>query len=103
VKVALARHHRVLVICPWPPGLPPPVTTGHADATPAAPVRLVSDPPPVFGALQHATTARFQSVYQKVRRTFARLGVPVVCAQSEDPAQLILERLDHLRSLGRKR
>src|SRR5207244_483877 len=24
VKVALARHHLVIVICPWPPGIPVP-------------------------------------------------------------------------------
>src|SRR5262249_55493116 len=24
VKVALARHHRLLVVCPWPPGVPAP-------------------------------------------------------------------------------
>src|SRR5439155_16616854 len=25
VRVARGRHHRVLVICPWPPGIRPPV------------------------------------------------------------------------------
>src|SRR5207253_11088723 len=24
VKVALARHHQVMVVCPWPPGVPLP-------------------------------------------------------------------------------
>jgi hypothetical protein len=38
-----------------------------------------------------------------VRRTFARLGVSVVCARSEDSARLILDRLEHLRGLGRRR
>src|SRR5262249_51914575 len=24
VKVTLARHHQVIIVCPWPPGMPPP-------------------------------------------------------------------------------
>src|SRR5256885_1994063 len=33
VKVALARHHQVMVLCPWPADLPPPRggRAGHAE------------------------------------------------------------------------
>ena len=97
VKVALARHHRVLLVCPWPPGVPPP---GEEDRE-TDPKEL--ERPPLQTALEQTTTQRFHLAFQHLRRTFARLGVPVVCARSADPARLILERLDMLRDLGQKR
>jgi hypothetical protein len=65
-KVAVSRHHRVLVICPQP-------EPTNAEA------------------------------WTALRRAFARLEVPVVPANSGDPARLVLERLDRLRVLGRTR
>jgi uncharacterized protein (DUF58 family) len=96
VKVTLARHHQVLVICPWPPGIPTP------NANQPVPKLAASD----FSAtLRQATARRYQAAYQSLRRVFARLGVPVVCAAEGDSARLILDRLDHLRymGLGRRR
>src|SRR5437899_6235035 len=31
VRMTLARHHQVLVICPWPPGVTPPLPVGSAE------------------------------------------------------------------------
>jgi hypothetical protein len=53
--------------------------------------------------VQQATAARFDDAYQRLRRTFARLRVPVVCAAGNEPVPLILDRLDQLRLAGRKR
>jgi hypothetical protein len=47
------------------------------------------------------TTRRFHLAYQRLRRTFARLGVAVLCAASDEPAPLILSRLERLRTVGR--
>ncbi|HEV3205253.1 MAG TPA: DUF58 domain-containing protein [Gemmataceae bacterium] len=99
VKVALARHHRVMVVCPWPPGIRPPseaLDTKTRTGTLEGGKNLES-------VLLQTTKDRFHGAFYRLRRTFARLGVPVVCAQSGDPARLILERLDLLRVLGRKR
>ena len=30
VKVARARHHQVIVVCPWPPGVPPPLRAARS-------------------------------------------------------------------------
>jgi uncharacterized protein (DUF58 family) len=107
VKVALARHHRVVVVCPWPPGLPPPSEREPRSAVPAAPTEPAPDhstsPEELLAALHQTTHDRFQRGYYEVRRTFGRLGVPVVCARTGDPARLILERLDLLRGVGRTR
>jgi uncharacterized protein (DUF58 family) len=103
IKVARARHHRILVICPWPPGLAPP----GQDNDPAERKRRRAPARDGYERLQRflerTTSSRFQRAYHHLRRTFARLGVQVLCAQEGEPARLILERIDQLRLLERKR
>jgi uncharacterized protein (DUF58 family) len=96
VRVARARHHQVVVVCPWPVGL-------------KLPSQHEVEGPPDFRRAKdrelwgHATTVRFHAAYARMRRTFARMGVPVVCAEGEEPAALVLDRLERLRMLGRRR
>jgi hypothetical protein len=98
VRVALARHHHVLVVCPWPPGVPPP---SAEDPLPAVVRRAgLAD---VRATLERASIARFHRAYHKLRRMLARMGVPVVSARGEEPVRLILDRMDRLRMLGRRR
>jgi uncharacterized protein (DUF58 family) len=97
VKVTLARHHQVLVLCPWPPGVPPP--DDRRQSTPVEPAAL----PGLLGDVREADAVRFRRAFQRLRRTFARFGVPVLCAQSGDPVRLVLERLNRLRVLGRRK
>jgi hypothetical protein len=99
VRVAMGRHHQVVVICPWPPGVPQP-PAGGAHAAAGRPALPHGD---LAALLERATAERFHAAYQRVRRTFARLGVPVVCAAGDEPVPLILERMERLRMLGRKR
>lgn len=99
VKVALGRHHRVLVVCSWPPDLPPP-EDGAALASAGAPAR---DDEALRAALRGAASARFQDAYHRFRRTCGRLGVRVICAGRDDAPRLILERLDLMRIQGSKR
>lgn len=96
LKVTLARHHQVLVICPWPPGIPAP---GRSDQ-PSIPISRWLEMPSLARALTQATATSLQGAFVHLRQTLARLGVPVVCAAAGDPVQLILERLDRLRYLG---
>lgn len=108
VRVAVARHHRVLVICPWPPDAPPPAAEPTAPglgprgtATGGARESAAARPPDADTA--SPPTDRLHADYQRLRRTFAGMGVGVVCAQTGDPARLVLERLDRLRMVGRPR
>ena len=103
--MAIARHHRVIVVCPWPAGvaLPedkekqkPKRTDDAGSRFPAPGLRLRE-------AVRLITTSRFHQAYYNLRQTFGRLGVPVVCAASGDPARLILDRLEQLRSIGGRR
>ena len=93
VHVALSRHHQVVVVCPWPPGLPLPVPD-PADG-------LQKPPNTLAGLLRRGTRRRFHTAFFRLRRTFGRLGVPVVCAASNEAVPLILERIDRLRTLRR--
>lgn len=97
VKVALARHHRVMVVCPWPAGIPAPNERG---SEPAAVLRPSAD---LAAALQEADTIRLHAAFFRLRRRLGRVGVPLVCAGSDAPARLILERLEQLRAVGRYR
>jgi uncharacterized protein (DUF58 family) len=95
VRVALGRHHQVMVICPWPPGLPlPGKTEGAGRLSPSAPLPL---------SVRAATVRRFHEGFARLKRVFGRLGVPVICAAGGDPVPLILERMERLRGLGWKR
>jgi uncharacterized protein (DUF58 family) len=99
VRVALARHHQVVVVCPWPPGVLPPAADppeeldlGHLGAT--------AD---IHALLHSITTFRLHRAYHALRRRFARMGVVVVSARTDEAIPLILERIDRLRMLGRRR
>lgn len=95
-RVALARHHQLVVVCPWPHGLPLP---GKEPPRPGPTTRSGG----LSIHLQRATLLRFQTASQRVRRAFARLGVSVIWAAGDEPIPLILERMDRLRGLGRRR
>jgi uncharacterized protein (DUF58 family) len=103
VKVALSRHHQVVVVCPWPPGLPKPSAHGPAEE----PLPVLDDPDEVLESLpvylEALTTYRFQQAFHRLRQTFARFHVPVICAAAEESPRLILDRMDRLRGVGRRR
>jgi hypothetical protein len=106
VKITLARHHQVLVICPWPPGIPLP-SRGNANKEEGTSARaLESSAPAAPNAsvlLRQATMNRLHRAFGQLQQVFLRLGVPVICADSGDSVRLILDRMDRLRSLGMRR
>ncbi len=102
VKVALTRHHRVLLICPWPPGIPPPTAQTNDPPQPHRDAVPDETEAALLRTLAQTTADHFHRSFHRLRRSFARLGVPVVCAAQGDPVQLILERLDLLRDLRSK-
>jgi uncharacterized protein (DUF58 family) len=105
VKVALARHHQVVVVCPWPPQVPPPTASsaGAIDLPEADSPSPSTGAPALEATLWKATTFRLHGAFHDLRRRFARLGVPVVCALIGDPVRLVLDRIDRLRAQGRRR
>src|SRR5262249_15451902 len=101
VKVARARHHQVMIVCPWPPNLSPPEKNDpegrkHEKA-------LFRGDLPLRDTLVLTTAARFHRAFHRLRRTFARLGGPVICARDEDTPRRILDQMQRLRVLERGR
>ena len=101
VKVALARHHQVFVVLPWPPELELP-RRAEQEKKPAK-KRGAVNRLDIKQYVQDLMSRRYQRAFQRVRKTFARLQVPVVCAAETDPIPLILERIDRLRGQRRRR
>jgi uncharacterized protein (DUF58 family) len=99
VRVARARHHQVVVVCPWPPGLAPPA---ESKTNPPPPVESISTQGALMTLVEGVTRHRYQSAYLRIRRTFARLGVPVVSAASGEAVPLILDRINQLRVARRR-
>jgi uncharacterized protein (DUF58 family) len=123
VTVTLTRHHQILVLCPWPPGVPVPDQrrrrgegekgrrgegereggrSRHSSTglTVSPSPLLPFSPSPLLETVQQATTGRLHLAFRQLQRTFARLGVPVVCAASGDPVRLILDRINQLKAVG---
>jgi uncharacterized protein (DUF58 family) len=104
VRVALGRHHQVVLICPWPPGLELPRRSSVRPRISRSRGTLkasLARRNPQAALWDEVTTRRFHLAYQRLRRTFTRLGVAVLCSAEEEPVPLILSRLERLRSLGR--
>ena len=116
VRMALGRHHQVVLICPWPPGLELPHDNPlsasrrvgrvfEAHQVPAGGPRRLGPPyekrSPQAILWDQVTTRRFHLAYQRLRRTFTRMGVAVLCAAEDESVPLILRRLERLRNLGR--
>lgn len=91
VRIARARHHSILVVCPWPAGLASPQSPPESS--------LPSPGTPAVEIVRQAARARMHRAWRAVRRAFGRIGVPVLDAGEGDPARLILHRLEQLRTV----
>ncbi len=92
-----------MIVCPWPAKIPMPKKNVNQDGMKELPSQLLgfSESATVQALLRRTTIMRFQRAYHHLRRSFARFGVPVLCAKSDDSVPLILNRLERLRILER--
>jgi len=106
VRVAVARHHQVMVILPWQEDIPEPpreppddtrIPTEKAERFATGGYRAIAD------ELKRDFIDGYHRAFFKVRREFGRLGVTVVRADHEEPVQMVLDRLNRLRGVGRRR
>jgi uncharacterized protein (DUF58 family) len=126
VRVALGRHHQVLVVCPWPQGVPLPeeaendvrglssaahqkqedtvrgsIRGEHEAASGKNKSQGREDK--ARGLVRQLAFKQMHAAYGRIRRTFARLGVQMICAASEESVPLILNRLERIRQMGGRR
>jgi hypothetical protein len=93
VCLARARHHQVLVICPWPASVPLPPRPGTAPAQSTLPEPTWS----LEEIVLRAATLRLHQAYAELRQKFARFGIAVLCAGDDDTVDRVLYRVQRLR------
>ncbi len=107
VRVAVARHHQVMVILPWPEDIPdaPSEPTAADDRIPLRKAERFSRGGyrAIADEVARDYIDGYHKAYFKLRRDFGRLGVLVVRADYQEPVQMVLDRLDRLRGVGRRR
>ncbi|HKA08278.1 MAG TPA: hypothetical protein VKD71_13545, partial [Gemmataceae bacterium] len=107
VRVAVARHHQVMVIVPWQEDISEPPTEPPSDDD-RIPLRKserfgVGGYRAIADELKRDFVDHYHKAYFKIRREFGRLGVLVIRADHREPIQVVLDRIDRLRGVGRRR
>ena len=98
-KLARARHHLVIVIVPWPEGLPQPEESRRKDREGAIAAAKPHHPDRVSigGLVDKVLTARHLHGYEFARSSLVRAGAMVLRVGDHDPVRVVLERLDQIR------
>lgn len=92
IRTARARHHQVLVVCPWPAGLPDPddqIDDWLRQHRPQA-SQLEAE---VF----RCTISNYHAAYHRVRHALGRFGTSLIRANQHDTIKTIFDRLTRLR------
>jgi uncharacterized protein (DUF58 family) len=98
LKVVVARHHQVVVICPWPVGLPAPTSPSWPDEELVAAdplTRRYHDP---ATGMKYLDLVRFRRRYAELKNRLARLGIALICATASDSVRQVLARVEQIRA-----
>jgi len=100
VRVARARHHQVMLICPWPSGIALPVKTNE-EAKAKTLASLLAQDFDQKEIVRLTTEWRLHQAYENLQQRLGRAGVSLLCAQKSDTVPLILARMHRLRVVQR--
>jgi uncharacterized protein (DUF58 family) len=105
IRVAGARHHQVLVICPWMPGIPvlDEKISARERSRQLRQHALDSGFRGIEAQLFRQTAERYHQAFQMLRHEFGKSGVLLVRAQYAESVRLILNRMDRLRGVRARR
>jgi hypothetical protein len=107
VRVARSRHHHVLVIVPWPDGVPPPPPTHRGGGPRPLAAAVGEDGEPArlrVGQLVKLSLIRgYQQRFEAARAELARVGASVIRVSDGDPVRAVLDRLDRVRGRRSRR
>lgn len=116
IKVARARHHRVMVVCGWPPGLAAPINTNpmnkkkstgtepanreSANIEPAItePANRESNMYPSNLQQIAIETEKKNYAFHRLQAELGKLRVPVVSASNDQAELLIMNQLELVRT-----
>jgi hypothetical protein len=97
VKVARARHHQVILICPWPPEIRPPSGKKPPDLLLPMDLSELATRDGLRDFVRAQTESRLHHAFHKLRRIFGRVGVSVQVATDTNSVRLVLDRLRQMR------
>jgi len=105
LRVARARHHQVVVICPWMPGIPiaDEELTSDQRADLFRKAALAAGFRGLEAQLFRQTAELHHRSFAEIRHEFGRGGVLIVRAQQHESVRLILNRMDRLRGTRARR
>jgi hypothetical protein len=103
IRVARARHHHVLVIVPWPEGVPVPAESGSRKRPVAMPAAKGYRPLRIAQLVQAGLVRQYQRRFTHVRSELTRVGASVLRFAEDDPVRVVLDRLDRVRGVRTRR
>ena len=104
IRVAVARHHQVLVIVPWQDDIPEPPREAlkTEELTLRKSAKFSSGGHRALaGEIRRDAEERYHKNYFRLRKELGKLGVVMIRADHGEAIQAALDRLDRLRS-GRR-
>jgi uncharacterized protein (DUF58 family) len=105
LRIARARHHQVVVIAPWMPGVPIVDEEMPADerAREFRRQALAAGFRGVEAQLYRHTAERYHAAFRSLRQELGKAGVSLLRARQRDSVRLILNRMDRLRGARARR
>ena len=106
VRVAVGRHHQVMVVIPWQEDMPLPPTDPADEFSlkiPRAELMGERGMHALDMELERDQTERYHKNFFRLRKEFGRLGVTVVRAGHEETVQMVLDRMNRLRGMRGRR
>jgi uncharacterized protein (DUF58 family) len=90
LRVARARHHRVVVICAWPDSEPPSFSSDDS-------ARFVN-PHDIQALLRRSERARLNASAERLRKELRRIGVPIAFTLGRESMHLALSQAELART-----
>jgi uncharacterized protein (DUF58 family) len=90
IRVARARHHRVIVICPWPDEEPPNFDEDAKD-------RFIN-PSDIMGLLKRSERARLNAAAIRLRSELRRIGVPLAFTFGKESLLMVMSQAELARN-----
>jgi hypothetical protein len=100
IRVATARHHRVLVLVAWPEGIPVPSNQLEVDETIGVPKAARATQQGLRALVEEINQETVEITHQRfarLRRVLGRVGATVIRADANEALPLIVNRLMRLR------
>lgn len=94
MKVAKARHHQVILVCPWPAELLPPTLKERQSQDRTLPLSIEATETHV----ERLLAERYYRAYESLSRHLGTVGIALLVASIRDTPREVLRRIEMVRS-----